>query len=172
MFSASTAFLAKSLRPACVVALAVLMPLASTQHSAAATAGPFEGMSGSWSGSGKILMSNGANERIRCRATYRVAFGGKNLQQSLKCASDSFNFELQSNVSSDGESISGSWSETTRSVAGRISGRAKGNAIEALVETAGFSASLTMVTQGSRQSVAIKSQRQEFAGISMTLSRN
>jgi hypothetical protein len=53
-----------------------------------------------------------------------------------------------------------------------VSGRARGNQIEALVETMGFSASLTMVTQGSRQSVAIRSERQEFAGVSITLSRN
>ena len=170
MFSLLTA-LRSSLKPAMWAgALAVVASVASTP--AAAAAGPFDGMSGSWSGSGKILLASGASERIRCRANYAVAAGGKNLRQTLKCASDSFNFELQSNVSANGDAISGSWSEVTRNVAGQVSGRARGNQIEALVETLGFSASLTMVTQGSRQSVAIRSERQDFAGVSITMSRN
>lgn len=157
---------------ALLLALSVLMPLASTQESAGAAEGPFAGLAGSWSGSGKIMTSSGSNERVRCRATYAVAAGGKNLQQSLRCASDSYNFELRSNVSADGNAISGWWSETTRNVNGRISGRVRGNEIEALVDTAGFSAALTLVTQGSRQSVAIRSSGQELSGVSITLSRN
>ncbi len=59
---------------------------------------PFTAMSGSWSGSGTITTSNGNKERIRCRAKYDVDGAGSNLDLTLRCASDSYNFELQSNV--------------------------------------------------------------------------
>ena len=76
--------------------------------------GPFFGLSGSWSGSGTITMSNGAAERIRCRATYAVNGAGRALQQTLRCASDSYRLEISSNVVSEGGALSGSWSEATR----------------------------------------------------------
>lgn len=163
----------QTLKPArLAVAAAALAPVLAFSGAAGAAETPFSAMAGAWSGAGKIMMSNGSQERIRCRATYAVGAAGTNLQQNLKCASDSFNFELQSNVSLDGSALSGTWNETTRKVAGRVSGRVQGNAIQALVEASGFSAELTMVTQAGRQSVAIKSQRQEFAGVAITLNRN
>ncbi len=84
--------------------------------------GPFFGLSGYWSGSGTITMSNGAAERIRCRATYAVNGAGRALQQTLRCASDSYRLDISSNVVSEGGALSGSWSEATRGVSGSISG--------------------------------------------------
>jgi len=75
--------------------------------------GPFFGLSGYWSGSGTITMSNGAEERIRCRATYAVNGAGRALQQTLRCASDSYRLDISSNVVSEGGALSGSWSEAT-----------------------------------------------------------
>jgi hypothetical protein len=132
--------------------------------------GPFAGLDGVWSGNGTVSLSNGGRERIRCRATYAVGAGGSTLQQSLRCASDSYNFDLRSDVRSDGSSLTGSWSESTRNVNGNISGRVRGNQIDALVEAAGFSASITIVTHGSKQSVSIRSQG-EFTGAAISLSR-
>lgn len=132
--------------------------------------GAFAGLAGSWSGNGTVSLSNGSRERIRCRATYSVGSGGNSLQQSLRCASDSYHFDLRSDVRSDGSSLTGSWSEITRNVNGSISGRVRGNQIDALVEAAGFSASITIVTSGGRQSVSIRSQG-EISGAAISLSR-
>jgi hypothetical protein len=132
--------------------------------------GPFSALAGSWSGGGTVMLSNGGRERISCRATYSVGSGGNSLQQTLRCASDSYNFQLSSSVTASGGSISGSWSEATRNVNGRVSGRVRGNQIDALVDAAGFSASITIVTHGNRQSVSIRS-RGEFSGASISLSR-
>jgi len=133
--------------------------------------GPFAGLAGSWSGNGTVSLSDKGKERIRCRATYTVGGGGTNLQQALRCASDSYNFDLRSDVTAQGGTISGSWSEATRNLNGRISGRSHGNQIDALVETAGFSATITIVTRDGRQSVSIRSLSQEFSGASISLSR-
>ena len=52
-------------------------------------AGPFGGLAGAWSGGGTISLAGGASERIRCRAVYNVGGGGRQLQLSIRCASDS-----------------------------------------------------------------------------------
>jgi hypothetical protein len=62
---------------------------------------PFAGLSGSWTGSGQVALSDGSNERLRCRAAYRVDPSGVRLQQTLKCASDSYTFDLTSEVLSE-----------------------------------------------------------------------
>src|SRR5438046_2872189 len=81
--------------------------------------------------------------------------GGRNLQQELRCASDSYKFEVSSNVVHDGVAISGVWSETTRNVSGNVSGQARAGQIQARVDGLGFSATLGVATSGNSQSVMI-----------------
>ncbi|MGH6823561.1 MAG: hypothetical protein ACREC4_08750, partial [Methylocella sp.] len=120
--------------------------------------GPFLGLSGHWSGAGTVTMTNGATERLRCKAAYVVNATGKAVQQTLRCASDSYALEISSNVISEGGSVSGSWAEATRGVAGNISGRASGAEIVANVAGAGFAARLDVRTHGDMQSVTIRPQ--------------
>ena len=156
-------------RAARVVACAVALSLyASAGH---AQSGPFAGLSGAWSGTGTIAMSNGANERIRCRATYDVGGDGNNLQQSLRCASDSYRFELASNVRYAGGRISGTWSEASRNASGNISGTVKGGEILARADGPAFAANLLLFTRGNQQSVSIRSAGTDISEVSITLSR-
>jgi hypothetical protein len=46
-------------------------------HADPGSEGPFLGLSGHWSGAGTVTMTNGATERIRCKATYAVNATGK-----------------------------------------------------------------------------------------------
>jgi hypothetical protein len=138
----------------------------------AAEPGPFAGFNGQWIGAGKIKLANGAEERVRCRATYAEGDGGRALQQSLRCASDSYNFELRSDVESHGNQISGNWNETTRNVGGTVSGQAKPGKLEVRVNNPSFSADLTLVTHGDVQTVTIRSEGTQFAGASMSLRRS
>lgn len=134
------------------------------------SAGPFLGMSGHWSGSGTVTMANGATERLHCRAAYAVNATGKALQQTLRCASDSYRLEISSNVIAEGGSVSGSWAEVTRGVSGNISGRASGAEIMAHVAAAGFAARLDVRTQGDKQAVTIKPQGDaDVAAVSIAL---
>ena len=122
-----------------------------------AQSGPFAGFDGSWNGTGTVTMSDGASERIRCRATYKVE-GGSALAQTLRCASDSYKFDLASNVTSQGNQVSGSWSEASRGIYGNLNGRAGGGQIDVFVEAAGFAATITLTTRGNKQSVSINSK--------------
>ena len=116
-------------------------------------------------------MSDGTHERIRCRASYAVGGGGSSLQQSLRCASDSYQFQLSSDVRYAGGAISGSWSEATRGLGGSLSGIARGSDIQARAEGPGFAANLSLATHGNRQSVSIRASDGDIAEVSMVLSR-
>src|SRR5687768_1631121 len=139
-------------------ALIVVLVLPSA---AFAQTGGFTALSGSWSGSGSVTLASGATERIRCRATYEVAPSGNTFQQSLRCTSDSYNFDLRSSVVRSGDAVSGTWSETSRNVTGGIAGRVSGSQIQAMIQGPAFPASLTLATQGDRQTVSIRSQGTE-----------
>jgi hypothetical protein len=135
-------------------------------------ANPFAGMSGAWAGSGKIDLSDGSSERIRCRATYTVGEGGGSLQQELRCASDSYKFEVNSAVKADAAgAISGSWTETTRNITGRVSGKVSGGQIQTRVDGAAFTAKLTVNTTGTSQAVTIVPTGTDVKGVAVTLTK-
>ena len=153
-----------------------LVVLASALLSASPNAGgaavtPFTAMAGVWSGDGTITMSSGTQERLRCRAQYGVRGGGNDLQLNLRCASESYNFDLSGNAEYQDGTISGSWSESTRNAAGTISGRATGDHIVAAARGNNFSANLSLTTRGRRQTVAIQPQGTDVTGVSIILSR-
>lgn len=141
---------------------------ASVSH---AQSSPFAGFDGNWSGKGTVSLSDGSTENIRCRASYKVDGTGKGLKQSLRCASDSYKFDLSSDVVSQGSEITGNWSEASRNVYGTVRGRAGGGEIEVFVEAAGFAANLTLRANGNRQSVLIQSKG-EIRGVNITMVRS
>ena len=132
---------------------------------------PFVGLAGSWSGSGTVSLSGGARERIRCRSTYRVGGSGNDLQGSLRCASDSYQFELGSRIDYGAGAITGTWNETTRGIAGTLSGRAEAGQLSARASAPGFQADLSLATRGSRQVVTIRSEGTDLLGATVTLNR-
>ena len=144
---------------------AALMGSVSASH---AQSGPFVGFDGTWSGNGTVALSDGTTERIRCKADYKVNGNGLGLKQNLRCASDSYKFDLSSDVTSQGDRISGNWSEASRNVFGNLQGTAGGGQIDVFVEAAGFAASLTLRTSGNRQTVQISSKG-EIRGVNITM---
>jgi hypothetical protein len=151
-----TLFSAKSILKAAGVAAILMLSATASQ---AQSAGPFAGFDGSWSGNGTVQLSDGTSEQIRCRATYNVV-GGTALKQSLRCASDSYKFELNSDVTSQGNRISGTWGEASRNIYGNLQGSAGGGQIDVFVEAAGFAAELSLTTKGNKQLVSISSKGQ------------
>jgi hypothetical protein len=154
-----------------VFALVTLLVAAVSGSASYAQSGPFAGMAGNWSGGGTVTLDDGSSERLRCRATYAVGAGGNGLNQSLTCASDSYKFILSSNVFAQGGALSGTWSESSRGVSGNLEGRAGGGSFQVVASAPGFTANLSLTTQGNRQSVVIKSDS-AFRTASISLSRH
>jgi hypothetical protein len=151
--------------------LAVAASQVQAQERTAEAGGPFASLAGNWSGTGTITMKDGGRERIRCRGNYVVQSAGNHLQQDLRCASDSYKFEMSTNVTQTSGQLVGNWSENTRHVAGRVSGRANNTTIQARAEGDTFTALLAVSTHGDRQSVSIQSPGSEVTEVSITLTR-
>lgn len=154
------------------LSLSLLVCIADSSH--AQSIAPFNRLAGQWSGSGTIELTSGKREPIRCRAAYDVLGGQRQLQLNIRCASDSYNFDLRASATYSAGSVSGTWSESTRLVAGTIAGRAEGDHIHVVAKAASFSASLSLVTHGARQSVVIRAQSTDagIKGVSMNLRRS
>jgi hypothetical protein len=127
---------------------------------ASAATGPFAEFVGSWSGNGILRPSNGAAERIRCKANYRVQGAtGHDIDLQLRCASDSYNFNLDGTFTADElNRVSGQWTERSRNIGGIAIGNAYGDRLQLHVESNTFTAELEMVTRGRQQRVTINSQ--------------
>jgi hypothetical protein len=154
-----------------IVAAATLVAALAFTSASYAQSGPFTGMAGVWSGGGTVTLDDGSTERIRCRATYAVSGNGTGLNQSLTCASDSYRFNLSSNVVANGQSLSGTWSESSRGINGSLEGRGSNGNFQVVASAPGFAANLSLTTRGNRQSVVIRAESQ-FRGASISLSRS
>lgn len=157
-------FSMQALKAASVGAALMLSASASSAQS-----GAFSGFDGNWSGSGTVSLSDGSSERIRCRAGYK-AEGGSGLRLTLRCASDSYKFDLNGNVVSQGDRISGSWTEASRNINGNLQGKAGGGQIDVFIEAAGFAATLTLTTRGNKQTVQLSSKG-EIRGVNISMTR-
>jgi hypothetical protein len=118
-------------------------------------------------------LANGAHEPIKCRASYDLLKEETNLQLFIRCASESYNFELRASATNANGSISGTWSESTRNVAGTLSGKGQGDHFEVLAKGASFTADLSLTTRDDQQVVTIKSQEANSSvrGVKITLHR-
>jgi hypothetical protein len=156
------------------VGLAIVLVVSVAGTCRAQSIAPFDRLAGQWSGSGTINLSNGTHESIRCRAAYDVLNAQRKLQLSIRCASDSFNFDLRGSANYSSGAITGNWSESNRGVAGTISGRAEGDRFQVVATASAFTATLTLITHGGRQSVMIRSHDNQASirGVSINLKRS
>jgi hypothetical protein len=132
---------------------------------------PFANFHGSWTGNGTITLSSGATERIRCRVKYVIENADRNMQQELRCASDSYKFEVSSNIDYSAGSVYGTWAELTRKVNGALTGTASGNQIEARVAGGPFTALVSLTTTGNAQAVTIRPTGTDVTVVSISLQR-
>ena len=160
-----------SLGLALMGAISFLPPVNVACAQAMQATSAFAGLSGKWSGDGSIVLPNGSTERLRCDAAYEVGGGGDNLDQTLQCVSDSYNFDLRVNLEDNGGAIVGSWNEVTKSVAGGISGQGAKGLIRVVVSGQNLAANVVVKTQGNKQAVSIRSQSGDLAQVTITLHR-
>jgi hypothetical protein len=145
--------------------------LALPQLVAAQSAGPFAKFDGNWRGSGQVTGADGRHERISCRAAYSIPPSGAALSQSLVCASDSYRFQVQSDVVViDGHSVQGRWQETTRNATGELLGQVSDGQFRGTVTGPGFTAEISIRMNGSKQAVVITPHGSNVANVDIVLS--
>ena len=160
----------KSFRKLAFSALAGFVLLAASGAAQAAET-PFTAMAGAWSGTGTITLASGAKEQIRCRANNNVDGSGANLVLALRCASDSYKFDLQGNVNHNAGAVSGTWAEMTHRVGGTITGSASANRVSVRVEGT-IAAMLAVTTKGNQQQISIESPGSEMAAVAISMNRS
>ncbi len=139
---------------------------------AKAEQGPFAPLAGSWSGGGEVNMSDGSVDRLRCKATYKISGAGTGATLNLRCASDSYNFDLTGNVRSDGGTVSGTWTEATRGIGGTVSGNAARNGISLQVIGPTFAAGLSLSVNGNKQAISISAPASEIRSATISLTKS
>ncbi len=101
-----------------------------------AQAGPLDELAGKWSGDGKANLTDGTSENIKCNATYTVS--GNSLKLRLVCASSGgYKIDANSDMKVIDGFLSGRWTESSKNLAGEVSGSARGNTIDAKLESGG-----------------------------------
>lgn len=159
--------LAMSLSAAGIGGVALFCP----QLALAQPEGPFSVFSGSWRGSGEVVGTDEKHERITCRAKYLVSSSGDSLSQALVCASDSYRFDVRSDVFAVGPQVRGQWQETTRNVAGNLVGRVSNGRFEGNISGPGFTAEMSVRSTGRKQEVDISPHGGDVAKVDIVLSR-
>jgi hypothetical protein len=155
-----------------LAAFAGAVVLSSCAAMAQATTGPFEKFDGGWRGSGRVSGADGKSERITCRAHYSIPPSGQALSQSLVCASDSYRFQVQSDVVVNGRDVEGQWQETTRNATGKLSGQVADGQFSGTVIGSGFTAEISIRVTGGKQAVNITPHGSDVARVDITLSRD
>jgi hypothetical protein len=135
------------------------------------TIGPFAKFDGGWRGAGRVSGADGKSERITCRAHYSIPPSGQALSQSLVCASDSYRFEVQSDVVVNGHDVVGQWQESTRNARGNLNGQVADGQFSGTVTGPGFTAEISLKMVGGKQAVNITPHGSDVARVDITLSR-
>jgi hypothetical protein len=137
---------------------------------ASAAAGPFGGLVGVWGGNGIVTYASGNKERLRCRVQY-TSTDGERLSQALKCASDSYNFQINAYYIHQNGAISGHWEEKVNQISGSIDGTATEGKIDGTLSGPGFKAMVRVDTKGNQQTVSITSPGQEIREVAIDVRR-
>jgi hypothetical protein len=133
-------------------------------------ANPFAKFHGNWVGNGEIHLASGTKELIRCRGEFAA---GDMLRVDLKCANPGgMKFELQSDLIFAGGAITGTWTETSRGLNGRVTGKMADDKISAIAEGQTFTARLELTSFGDKQHVVIASPGSEIANVLIGLVRS
>lgn len=138
---------------------------------ATATTGPFDGLTGMWSGSGTVTYASGTKERLSCRVQY-VQNNADNLQQALRCAADSYKFEINAYFDHANGKVTGIWSEIVQNVRGTLAGTAAAGRIEGDLDGPGFVAQIVVTTHGDRQEVTIEADLQEIRSVAIEVRKS
>jgi hypothetical protein len=137
---------------------------------AALAATSFDGLLGSWSGSGQVRYQSDETEGIRCTAYYTG--GGLKLRLAIRCRSATNDIDIRGALTQQGEKVSGTWEERTFNASGEASGRMVAGQMSLSIAGGGFSGSMSVSHSGSRQTVAITAQGIPMKSVNVTLTKS
>lgn len=146
--------------------VAAVICIAATARAAT----PFDSLLGSWSGSGQIRYEQGQSEAVRCTAYY--SGGGQKLRLAIRCKSTSNDIEIRGLLAQEADKISGTWEERTFNASGTATGRMSSGRMTLSITGGGFSGSMSVSYDASRQTVVITAQGIGMKSVNVTMGRS
>jgi hypothetical protein len=134
-----------------------------------ALADPIGDLSGYWSGTGSIALSNGKTERVKCNVLYRTE--GGQIRQTMRCAGADYAINALADLRLKGGQVSGTWEEKTYAAKGAVSGRFGGESFALSIQGANFSAAMNVTLSSCKQSLNITPQGLEVTRVSISLAK-
>jgi hypothetical protein len=131
---------------------------------------PFSVMVGQWNGKGTVTYASGTKERLTCRVRYDQN-AEDTILQTLRCASDSYKFQINAFYRNTDGKLNGHWEELTLQVSGSISGSVTEGKITGDLHGPGFQASVLVDTKGNTQTVNIASENQDIRSVQVSVKR-
>ena len=147
-------------------AMAIFSPLAEAD-----TPSPWAKFVGNWRGTGEVIDSDGTREHISCRGKYSTSSGGEALSLSVRCASDSYSFDIGSYLVASGNSVSGDWQEYSRKIEGHVTGRVGDGLLEGSIAGASFTAETTVRISGRKQTLSLRTKGAQTVRAEVSLTR-
>ena len=94
------------------------------------------------------------------------------LKLELRCAGDSYNFEIRSELNYASGAVTGTWTEMSRGINGQVTGTVNDEKINAVAESQTFQATIELISQSeSKQQVRITSPGSEMTDVLIGLNR-
>lgn len=165
---------ASGVRTACTALVAAM--LASAPVVSADAPGPFEAFAGRWVGEGRLGFRATDNsqintEQVKCRVTYQPSDSGHSLHQSIRCAAQGGNIDVQTDVKHANGTLTGTWKELTRDWAGAVTGSAKDKALRVRISSENLSANMNIQLRDAKQVIEIQFINSALIGLTLLLTR-
>lgn len=126
-------------------------------------------LNGSWSGSGRIVYTDGSSEGIHCNAFYTGS--GRDLSMAIQCKSDRNPIHIRSKLRIDGSRASGEWEERTFNASGNASGNVGPNSMSLKVSGGGFDGQMAVSFNKSQHDITVTTKGIAMSRATMSLSR-
>jgi len=132
---------------------------------------PFKELPGRWVGDGRIGLTDGKVETVKCRATYFVNETADELKQNIRCASASGKIEVKSVVTAKDGKLSGSWNELVYNLGGELSGEVTQRGFRIAVRAGDLTANMDVIVMNDRQIVEIQFFNSALRGLTLVLTQ-
>jgi hypothetical protein len=132
---------------------------------------PFAELPGRWVGEGRIGMTEGKMESVKCRATYFVNGTGNELKQNIRCASAGGKVEVKSNVIAKDGKLSGTWNELVYNLGGDMTGEVTERGFRITVRGGDLTANMDVIVMNDRQIVEIQFFNSSLRGLTLILKK-
>ena len=127
-------------------------------------------MAGYWTGTGKVQLTNGSSESVKCVVIYKLTTAG--FRQNIRCASQGFSFNGTAELEvTQGGAVTGNWTENTYSAKGDVTGKTTDKGFTLAISGATFTAVMDATTTTCKQTLDIVPTGLDVARISLGLGK-